>query len=70
MKPNVVTTDRIVRIVIGVAILSLIFILEGNARWWGLIGLVPIGTALFGYCPPYAWLGINTCGSDQETAAK
>ena len=70
MKPNVGPTDRILRIVAGVAILSLIFLVDGNARWWGLIGLAPIATALFRYCPPYAWLGINTCGSDRETAAK
>ena len=70
MKPNIGTTDRILRIVAGLAILSLIFFLEGNARWWGLIGLIPIATAALRYCPPYAWLGINTGGSDQETAAK
>ena len=70
MKQNIGTTDRILRIVIGAAILSLTLILEGDVRWWGLIGIVPIATALFGYCPPYALLGINTRGGGQDTAAK
>jgi len=33
-------------------------------RWWGLIGLLPLGTAAAGYCPVYALLKINTCGKD------
>lgn len=60
MVKNVGPTDRIVRIVVGLALLSLIFILEGAARWWGLIGLLPIGTALIGWCPGYAPFGIST----------
>lgn len=60
MVKNVGTTDRILRIVVGLALLSLIFILEGAARWWGLIGLLPIGTALIGWCPGYAPFGIST----------
>lgn len=60
MITNVGTTDRTIRIVAGMAILSLVFILEGSARWWGLVGFVPIATAVFGYCPPYALFGINT----------
>ncbi len=45
MKANIGNTDRIIRIVLGLGLLSLWFILEGNARWWGLIGLVPLATA-------------------------
>ena len=61
MTRNVGNVDRGLRIAVGIGILSLIFFLEGNARWWGLLGLGPIATAIFGYCPPYAWMGINTC---------
>ena len=61
MKMNVGSTDKILRIVIGLGLLSLIFILEGNQRWLGLIGIVPITTALMGWCPLYAILGINSC---------
>ena len=60
MTKNVGNIERVIRIVIGFGLLSLIYFLEGNARWWGLIGLVPITTAVIGYCPPYAWLGIST----------
>ena len=61
MTANVGTADRIVRIVIGLALLSLVVFLEGGIRWFGLIGLVPIATALIGWCPAYAPFGINTC---------
>lgn len=65
MTKNIGNVERIIRFIVGLGILSLIFILEGNARWWGLVGLVPIATAAMGYCPPYAWLGINTCGKEE-----
>lgn len=58
---NVGNVDRIVRVIIGVAVLSLYFILQGNARYFALIGLVPIITALIGYCPIYSIFGIRTC---------
>lgn len=63
MNANVGTIDRVIRAVLGVALLSLIFILEGNARWWGLIGLVPLATAALGWCPAYLPFGINTCAT-------
>jgi hypothetical protein len=61
MTKNVGSVDRIARIVVGLALLSLIFFLEGNARWWGLVGLVPLLTGLFSTCPLYSLLGLNTC---------
>ncbi len=60
---NVGMPERIIRVVVGLAILSLVFILEGNVRWFGLLGIAPIITGAMGYCPPYAWMGINTCGT-------
>ncbi|MCK7492821.1 MAG: DUF2892 domain-containing protein [Comamonadaceae bacterium] len=42
MTANVGGIDRILRIVVGIAVLSLFFVLEGNARYWALIGLVPL----------------------------
>ena len=65
MTRNIGSIDRTVRVIVGLLLLSLIYFLEGNARWWGLIGLLPIGTAIVGYCPPYAWMGINTCGKKE-----
>jgi hypothetical protein len=61
MKANVGGIDKAARIVVGVGLLSLLAILEGNARWWGLVGLVPLATGLFNFCPVYPLLGWNTC---------
>lgn len=61
MKTNVGGIDKVLRIVAGLALLSLIFILEGNARWWGLIGIVPLLTGTLGWCPAYTLIGLNTC---------
>lgn len=61
MKTNVGGIDKLLRIVIGIALLSMVFVLEGSARWFGLIGLVPLLTAFVGFCPLYTILGINTC---------
>lgn len=59
MTQNVGGLDRILRIIIGLGLLSLVFI--GPQSPWGWLGLVPLGTALLGWCPPYALLGISTC---------
>jgi hypothetical protein len=61
MTKNVGTLDRVVRVIVGLALLSLLFVLEGGARWFGLIGLVPLATALAGSCPAYSLFGIRTC---------
>lgn len=61
MKANVGGLDKVLRIVVGLGLLSLTLILEGDARWWGLTGLVPLLTALINFCPIYSLLGINTC---------
>ena len=61
MKANVGGMDRILRIVAGVGVLSLFFVLEGDARFWGLIGLIPLLTGVTNFCPLYTVLGINTC---------
>ncbi len=61
MNKNVGSGDRLVRVVVGVAILSLIWLLHGNVRWLGLIGIVPLLTAAMGFCPLYLPFGIRTC---------
>jgi hypothetical protein len=58
---NVGTVDRIIRVVIGIVLLSLLFLLKGNARWLGLIGIIPLGTAAISSCPIYSLLRIRTC---------
>ncbi|MBY0436854.1 MAG: DUF2892 domain-containing protein [Burkholderiales bacterium] len=61
MQKNVGPIDKTLRIVAGLGMLSLVVLLEGSARWFGLVGLVPLATALSGYCPAYTLLGIDTC---------
>lgn len=61
MTVNVGGIDRTLRIVVGIAVLALFFVLEGNARYWALIGFVPLFTGLFRFCPAYTLLGVNTC---------
>lgn len=59
MPHNVGSADRAVRVVLGLAVLSMLFI-DGNARWFGLIGLVPLLTAFVGSCPLYSVFGLST----------
>jgi hypothetical protein len=61
MPKNVGSVDKVIRTVIGLALLSMLFLVEGNARWWGLIGIVPIFTVVTGWCPAYSLLGVSTC---------
>lgn len=61
MQENVGGIDRVLRILVGLALLSLLYFGEGNLKWLGLIGIVPIATALLKFCPLYAPLGISTC---------
>jgi hypothetical protein len=61
MKKNIGSVDRIIRIVAGLGILSLVFI--GPETKWGYLGLIPLATGLIGWCPPYHLLGISTCKS-------
>lgn len=68
MMSNVGGIDRALRIVLGLVVLSFVFLLDGNARWFGLIGLVPLVTALFGWCPAYTLLGINTCPAPRRVS--
>ncbi|HEV8645033.1 MAG TPA: DUF2892 domain-containing protein [Burkholderiales bacterium] len=68
MKANVGNTDRVIRIAAGILILSTVFLLEGNLRWFGLIGIVPLATGLIRWCPAYSILGTNTCGTGSKTA--
>jgi hypothetical protein len=63
MKTNVGTVDRALRIVVGLALLSLFFFLEGPARSWSLVGLVMLGTGLSGFCPLYTLLGFSSCSN-------
>ncbi len=58
MKANVGGLDRLFRLVAGFAILGAGYYFKS---WFGLIGLVPILTAVFRFCPAYLPLGLNSC---------
>lgn len=60
MKPNIGKTDSAIRILAGLLLLSLVFLLEDSTRWVGLIGLVPLVTGLTRRCVLYIPFGIDT----------
>ena len=53
--------ERIVRVAVGIGILSLVFV--GPKSLWGLLGILPILTGLVGSCPAYTIFGFSTCPS-------
>jgi Inner membrane protein YgaP-like, transmembrane domain len=59
MTANVGTIDRILRILVGLALIALVFV--GPKTPWGWIGVVPLLTGLVRICPAYTLLGLNTC---------
>ncbi len=60
MKKNVGQLDKIIRIVLGIAVLSLFFILDGGLKWISLLGIVFILTGVIKVCPLYLPFGIST----------
>lgn len=61
MKCNMGKTDRIIRSIIGIAMIAVGFYFQS---WWGAIGIIPLGTALLGVCPAYLPFGISSCKTD------
>jgi hypothetical protein len=59
------SVERVVRVVLGVGLLSLVWI--GPQTPWGWVGLVPLLTGLVGSCPLYRVFGISTCSIDKRT---
>ena len=61
-KTNVGSVDRILRIVVGLALLAGFFTFPDSPwRYWMLIGIVPLATGLLRTCPAYSLFGISTC---------
>lgn len=60
MTMNMGTVDRALRAIIGVVLIALVFV--GPQTAWGWIGLIPLATAVIGWCPLYAPFGIRTRG--------
>lgn len=65
MQRNVGNVDRIVRVVLGLAIIGAGVVMKA---WWGAIGLVPLLTAALGWCPAYLPFGLSTCANPKARA--
>ena len=57
MKKSVGSADKVIRIILGVAIIAFGIY---NQSWWGLVGIVPLFTAFIGWCPAYNLIGVST----------
>ncbi len=58
-KTNEGNLDRGLRVIVGLVLISLVFV--GPQTPWGWVGAVPLATGLIGWCPLYTLLGLNTC---------
>ena len=58
MTVNVGTLDRVIRIIVGVVLIALVFV--GPQTPWGWIGVIPLASAIIGWCPTYSLLGVKT----------
>ncbi len=67
MMKNVGNTDKLLRVILGLAIFYLGYTYKS---WWGLVGFAPILTAVFSFCPAYALFKINTCCKKGEGQGK
>jgi len=63
MKTNVGGIDRILRFLVGLTLLGAGYYFKS---WWGLVGIIPLLTAIFRFCPAYLPIGLNTCGLKKE----
>ena len=61
MKANVGSIDRVVRIVVGIALVA--GTATGAIGTWGWIGVLPIVTGIFKFCPAYLPFSLSTCGT-------
>ena len=59
MTRNIGSVDRVIRVLLGLGLLSLVFV--GPKTMWGLIGILPLATAWMSFCPLYRLLGVSTC---------
>lgn len=57
---NIGSVERVVRGIVAIILLSLVVVLHGSVRWFGLLGLIPLMTSITGVCPLYSVLHIST----------
>jgi Protein of unknown function (DUF2892) len=63
MKANVGGFDRVLRALVGLSLLGAGLYFKS---WWGLVGIVPLLTAIFRFCPAYLPIGLNTCSLKKD----
>ena len=61
---NVGALDMLLRFLLAMALFSLGTFLDGNLRWLGLLGFVPLLTAIFRFCPLYSMLHVRSCSEE------
>ncbi len=61
LRANIGKADRVIRILLGLILISLVFV--GPRTPWGWLGLIPLLTAVVSFCPLYRLIGINTCST-------
>jgi len=66
MIQNVGTVDRVIRILAGVALIAASLL--GYIGAWGWLGLIPLATGLFRFCPVYLPFGLSTCPTNAQPA--
>ena len=68
MEKNVGGLDQALRVIVGLALIAMVFV--GPQTPWGWIGIVPLATAALSWCPLYTVLGIRTCKIKSASGAK
>ena len=66
---NVGGIDRVIRILAGLILISLVFVgdqIVGQNIVWGWIGIIPLATGIFKFCPAYTLFGIKTCPAKEK----
>lgn len=66
LPTNEHNVERVIRVVLGLVLLSLVFV--GPQTAWGWLGIVPLATGLIGSCPLYTIFGFSTCPAKKPTA--
>lgn len=61
MKCNMGKIDRILRAIVGLAVIGAGVYYQS---WWGAVGVIPLGTAVLGFCPAYVPFGVSSCKTD------
>ncbi len=68
MTANIGSTDRMIRIIVGIALIAAT--LFGTIGAWGWIGVIPLATGLFRFCPAYLPFGFSSCATKDGSASR